>query len=124
MNDNPYESPHTADGVTGERSKLSEDAKEFLGISKEDFWYYPGLVLLVAGCFLSNVWIVGAIFLTSTVFVLVFLVKSFPKYVRSKELAAGTRAYGLLGNIALIVIQIGVILVKLWFVLESRLRIQ
>ena len=106
MDDNPYESPHTAN-VARERSQLSDDAKEFLGISREDFWYYPGLVLLVGGCFLSNVWIVGAMFLASTVFLVVFLAKSFPKYLRSKQLGAGTRVYGLLGNIALIVIQIG-----------------
>ena len=118
MNDNPYESPHTANGVTRETSRLSEDTKEFLGISKEDFWYYPGLVLLVGACFVSNVWLIGLMFLTSTTLLLVYLFKSFPKYIHSRELSAGTRVYGFIGNVALIAIQIGVIVGRLWFVLR------
>ena len=90
MSDNPYESPKIPnDGATSSRPpKLDENVKEFLGIAKDDFWYYPGLVLLVIGCFLPSAPLVLALFAGSTVFLLIFLAKSFPKYIQSSQLSA------------------------------------
>lgn len=120
MNDNRYESPKKPDdGATPSRlPKLDENTKEFLGIAKDDFWYYPGLVPLVVACFLSSSTLVLVLFAISTVFLLIFLAKSFPKYIKSSQLATVTKVYGLLGNLALIVLQIVVVGTKSWFLLQ------
>lgn len=120
MSDNPYEAPK--EGNEHERParppKLDANTKEFLGIAKDDFWYYPGFVLLVVACFFTNVLLVLVLFAISTAFLLIFLVKSFPKYIHSHDLAAFTKVFGIIGNLALIALQIVVVVAKSWVLLS------
>ncbi len=120
MSDNPYQSPKEPSERTRQSGAppLDENVKEFLGIAKEDFWYYPGFVLLVVACFVSDVAVVVILFAASTVFLIVYSVKSFPKYAASKELASVTRLYGLFGNVGLILLQVVAIAGKSWFMIE------
>ena len=69
-------------------------------------------------CFFSSVPLVFILFAISTVFLLIFLAKSFPKYIHSSELAPFTKVFGFLGNLALIALQMVVVVAKSWFLLS------
>lgn len=119
MSENPYEPPTSRDlppqRPVKKSSALDANVREWLGIANEDFWMYPSVALLVAGCFPSNVAVVFALFAASTAFFIVYLVKSFPKYISSPDLAPVTKVFGLVGNIAWIPLHIAVIAGKCWF---------
>ncbi|MGK3961090.1 hypothetical protein WMF38_49565 [Sorangium sp. So ce118] len=101
---------------TGDRTepggRVKEDIKEFMGVGKHDFWYYPGLAMAIASFWISNVPAVLLLLAASTLFLGVFLVKSTPRYLRSSELKGVTRAFGLVGNVALVLLQIGIVGVR------------
>ena len=91
---------------------MNEDAKEFLGIGKDDFWYYPGLATAIASFWVSTPATVWTLLLLSTGFLVVFLIKSTPRYLKSPDLKQGTRAFGIVGNILLVVFQIAMVGVR------------
>lgn len=84
---------------------MNEDAKEFFGVGKHDFWYYPGLAMAIASFWVSSPPAVALLLAGSTAFLAVFLLKSTPRYLRSPELKGGTRAFGLIGNAFLVLLQ-------------------
>jgi hypothetical protein len=88
---------------------MKEDTKEFLGIGKHDFWYYPGLVAGIASFFASSPRAVVTLLAVSTLFLVIFLVKSTPRYLKSPDLQRGTRIYGLVGNVMLVLLQVGIV---------------
>jgi|GEM_PF-4291235 len=118
MENEPYEPPNTRSEHV-EEPDANENLKELLGIAGDDFWAYPGLALLGAAWFVSRrpdnpEFLVPILLVLSTVFVLIFLCKSFPKYRHSKKLSKGIKAFGFIGNIGLIIIQaVAVVLIYL-----------
>jgi hypothetical protein len=119
MSENPYEPPTSRDmppeRLVKKSSSLDPNLREMLGIAKDDIWGYLSVALLVAGCFPSNVAIVFALFAASTAFLVLYLVKSFPKCLGSSDLAPAIKVYGLISNIAWIPLHIAVIAGKCWF---------
>ena len=99
----------------GKGGGLSEDARELLGMGKDDWWCYVGWVPLAAGCFLRNPWAVLALFAVSCVFVGIYLARSYPRFYRGEGLSPGVRIYCLLANVFVIALQVVVIAVKCWF---------
>jgi len=95
--------------------ELDNNTRELLGIAKEDFWAYPGFVLLIAGCFFASLPIVLGFFALSGLFLLIYEVKSFPKYFTDESLSTGIRIYGILVNLALIGLQFVVVGGKLLY---------
>ena len=67
--------------------RLKEDTKEVLGIGKDDFWYYPGLVAGIASFWAARPMVVATLLLLSTGFLVVFLAKSTPRYLASPAVA-------------------------------------
>lgn len=99
--------------------KLSEDARELLGVGKDDWWCYIGWALLTVSCFLRHHVSVIALFVVSCVFVGIFLVKSYPRYLKTDSLSPGVRIYCLFGNVFVIALQIATISVKSWFLFRN-----
>jgi uncharacterized membrane protein len=93
---------------------MNEDAKEFLGIGKHDVWYYPGLVMALASFWISNALAVAVLLVASTGLLFVFLVKATPRYVNSHELKTGTRIFGIVGNVVLVALQIGIVAFRIY----------
>ena len=91
---------------------MNKDTKEFLGLGKHDFWYYPGLAMAIASFWISRAPAVLLLLAASTFFLGVFLMKSTPRFLRSPELKRSTRAFGLVGNVALVLLQIGIVGVR------------
>ena len=91
---------------------IDENTKELLGLASHDFIYYPGFILLVAACFASSEPLIYSLFALSSAFVVIFLLKSFPKYLHSPHLTTFTKGYGILGNIFLMALQFIVIFMK------------
>jgi hypothetical protein len=91
---------------------MNEDTKEFLGFGKHDFWCYPGLAMAIASFWISTAPVVLLLLAASTLFLGIFLVKSTPRYLRSPELKAATRTFGLVGNVALVLFQIVIVGVR------------
>jgi hypothetical protein len=114
MDDNPYDppGPEVASGIRS--VQRDSNVRELFGVAGSDFWYYPGFALLIAALSVSKIWLVGLLFAVSTVFLLVYMKKSFPKYLCSKELHPAMKAYGLCANAFLIVLQIVAISWKFW----------
>lgn len=103
----------------GKSSALSEDARELLGIGKDDWWCYAGWIFLAAGCFLDNSIAILALFLVSCVFVGIFLMESYPRYVKSKQLSPWVRTLCILGNVFVIALQGVTIAIKCWLHFKS-----
>lgn len=93
---------------------MKEDTRELLGIGRDDYWYYLGIAVGVASFWVSRPLAFTALLLLSTGLVLVFLVKSTPRYLESKELSQGTRVFGLIGNAGLVILQTALIGFRLW----------
>ncbi|KYG08940.1 hypothetical protein BE21_20725 [Sorangium cellulosum] len=91
---------------------MDENVKEFLGIGKHDFWYYPGLAMAIGSFWVSSPAAVVALLVISTGLLVVFLVKSTPRYLGSRELHRGTRVFGLVGNIFLVLMQIAIVVFR------------
>ena len=98
-----------------ENMNLSEDARELLGVGKDDWWCYIGWALLAISCFLQHPVAVISLFVVSCVFVGIFLAKSYPRYLKTNTLSPGVRIYYLLGNVFVIALQIVAMSVKSWF---------
>lgn len=88
---------------------MNEDVKEFLGVGKHDFWYYPGLAAAIVSFWVVTPMTVVALLVLSIVFLVIFLAKSTPRYLNSSELQKGTRGFGLIGNVLLVILQIGIV---------------
>lgn len=91
---------------------MNEDDKEFLGVGKHDFWYYPGLVAALVSFRVVSPSVVVALLVLSTTLLVIFLAKSTPRYLKSPELRKGTRRFGLAGNVALVILQVGIVAVR------------
>jgi hypothetical protein len=113
MNNSPPLPPEQS--CPRESIKLSEDARELLGVGKDDWWCYIGWVLLAISCFLQHPVAVILLFVVSCVFVGIFLGKSYPRYLKTNTLSHAVRIYCLFGNIFVIALQIVVMSVKSWF---------
>src|SRR5690606_10482009 len=110
-NNNPYESPSTAN--TSQQPVKSSNLREMLGLTKEDLWAYVGLALLVVGCFVPKVWMVAAAFVVSTLCLVAYLVTSAPKYSGRSNLHPGVKVYGMVNNALLVVIHVAVIAARI-----------
>jgi hypothetical protein len=117
MDDNPYEPPGTEDASQIRSVQRDSNIRELFGVAGTDFWYYPGFVLMIGALNVSGIWYVGLLFAMSTVFLLVYLKKSFPKYLGSTDLHPATKVYGLCANAFLIMLQIVAISWKFWMLL-------
>lgn len=104
---------------SGESAPLSQDARELLGIGKDDWWCYLGWVPLAVACFLDHPGAVLSLMFLSCAFVGIFLAKSYPRYLRTNELSPGVRIYCLLGNAFVIGLQVVTISVKGWFLFKT-----
>ena len=85
---------------------MNENVKELLGVGRHDFWYYPGFALALGSFWVSSPVTVVMLLVLSTAFVMVFLLKSTPRYLKPGELHTGTRVFGMVGNVVLVVLQI------------------
>jgi hypothetical protein len=104
---------------SGESAPLSQDARELLGIGKDDWWCYLGWVPLAVACFLDHQVTVLSLMFLSCAFVGIFLAKSYPRYLRTNELSPGVRIYCLMGNVFVIGLQVVTISVKAWFLFKA-----
>jgi hypothetical protein len=115
--DNPYTPPDTEIKSPPPSQSKDSDLRELFGVAANDFWYYPGFLLLVAAWFVSNFWAVLVLLAVSTAFLIIYLVKSFPKFLGSSNLHIATKIYGLFGNVFLIMLHVVVIVWKFWTLL-------
>lgn len=87
---------------------MNDDVKEWLSLTKDDLWAYPGLALLAAACFLENVWVVVGLMLAAALFFTIYFVRSMRKYLFHTHLARLTRVAGMIGNLLVLVIVLGI----------------
>ena len=80
---------------------MNEDLKEYLGVGKHDWIYYPGGVLVVVGLMMRDPLWSPAAYGLSLLFLGAFLWKSYPRYAHDPDLKQTTRIFGLVGNVLL-----------------------
>ena len=80
---------------------VSRDTREYLGMGRYDWLYYPGGILAVIGFYMSDPLWAAVTYTASLPFLAVFLWKSFPYYLSSDEVKSSTRVLGLFGNVIL-----------------------
>lgn len=78
---------------------MKQDTKVLLGLTRDELWALPGLVLMAIAFFFSDVPIVGMAVLCSVFFFSIYFVRTLPKYFRPSSLSRFMRLVGLAGNL-------------------------
>ncbi|MEQ8785805.1 MAG: hypothetical protein RIC55_05880 [Pirellulaceae bacterium] len=104
--------------------KMNDDVREWLSLSKDDFWAYPGLLLLAAACFLESFAPVAALMIGAALFFTIYFVRSLPKYFRKSNLARVTRVIGVLGNLLVLAILVIIVWGKLNLLLSGTTTVE
>jgi len=104
--------------------KMNDNLREWLSLSKEDFWAYPGLLLLAVACFLESFPWVAGLMTGAALFFTIYFVRSLPKYFRRSKLSGVTRVMGVVGNLLVLAILAVVIWGKLNLLLHGTTTIE
>jgi hypothetical protein len=97
-----------------DNSQPIDDRRELLGAGKDDWWCYIGLILLMGGYSLDHSIVVIPLLTASSILVGIFLIRSYPRYLRGINLSPRVRIFCLVGNALIIAMQVITVSLKAW----------